>query len=52
MNWSEKAQKIAEEILDEMEGGIVSSYTRDDVIAGLKKAAIEGMKFECENWLI
>lgn len=51
MNWSEKAQEIAEEILDEIEGGVVSSYTRDDVIAGLKKAAIEGMKFECDNWL-
>lgn len=51
MNWSDKANEIAYEILEEMEDGVVSSYTRDDVIAGLKKAAIEGMKHECNNWL-
>ena len=51
MNWTDKANKIAEQILEEMENGVVCSYTRDDVITGLKKAAIEGMKFECDNWL-
>jgi len=52
MNWNEQATQIAEDILDEIEDGIVCSYTRDDVKAGLKKAAYLGMQFECENWVL
>lgn len=51
MNWSDKAKVIADEIIKKMKKDDVGGYTRDDVIEGLKKASIEGMKFECNNWL-
>lgn len=52
MNWSEKAKEIAEELLDKMENGVVGSYTRDGVLNALQKAAIDGMAFECDNWVL
>lgn len=52
MNWSDKAKEIAKEILDKMENGVVGSYTRDDVLHALQKAAIDGMAFECDNWVL
>lgn len=51
MNWNDKARLIAEELLDKMEDG-VCSYTRDDVLRGLQQAAIKGMVFECDNWVL
>ncbi len=52
MNWNDKAQQIAEELLEKMEDGVVCSYTRDDVLRGLQQAAIKGMAFECDNWVL
>lgn len=52
MKWEAKAKEIADEVLEEMEGGIVGSYTRDDVISGLRKAARLGMEWELENWVL
>lgn len=52
MNWNDQSTKIANDILEKMEDGTVGSYTRDDVIAGLKKAAYMGMQFECDNWVL
>lgn len=52
MNWSDQAKQIADEILEKMENGVVGSYTRDDVISGLCKAAMQGMAFECDNWVL
>lgn len=52
MNWSDKAMVIADGIIKEMEKTYgVGSYIREDVIEGLKKAAMKGMQFECDNWL-
>lgn len=52
MNWREKSQKIAVELLDKMEDGIVGSYTRQDVLDYLAKAAYMGMQHECDNWVL
>lgn len=52
MNWQEKSKEIAVELLDKMEDGVVSSYTRQDVLAYLQKAAYMGMRWECENWCL
>lgn len=52
MNWNDKAKEIAVTIIDKMENGVVGSYTRDDVLRGLHEAAIEGMKHECDNWVL
>lgn len=51
MNWSEKSKIIAKELLEEMEKGVLNSYTRADVLHGLEQAAKKGMAFECDNWL-
>ncbi len=50
MNWNDKAQEIAETILAKIEDGVVSSYTRDDVLNGLREAAMQGIKYECDAW--
>lgn len=52
MKWEAKAKEIADEVLDEMERGVVGSYTRDDVISGLRNAARLGMEWELENWVL
>ena len=51
MNWSEKSKEIAEEILVKMEDCSSGSYTRDDMLQCLQKAAMSGMAFECDNWI-
>ncbi len=51
MNWSEKSKEIAEEILVKMEDCSSGSYTRDDMLRCLQKAAMSGMAFECDNWI-
>lgn len=52
MNWREKSQEIAVELLEKMEVGIVGSYTRQDVLDYLAKAAYMGMQWECDNWVL
>ncbi len=52
MSWNEKSKEIAEVILDKMEKGAQNSYTRDDVLNGLREAAMQGMAYECENWVL
>lgn len=52
MNWREKSHEIASELLDKMEDGIVGSYTRQDVLDYLAKAAYMGMQWECDNWVL
>ena len=52
MNWSDKANVIADEIIKKMKKDDVGGYTRDEIIEGLKKAAYQGMQFECDNWLM
>lgn len=52
MNWSEKSKEIAVDLLEKMEDGIVGSYTRQDVLDYLQKAAYIGMRFECDNWVL
>jgi len=52
MKWEDKAKEIADELLEEMERGVVNSYTRDDVHNYLQKAALKGMDFELENWVL
>ena len=52
MSWSEKSKEIASELLDKMGGGIVGSYTRQDVLDYLAKAAYMGMQHECDNWVL
>lgn len=51
MSWNEKATEIAETILEKMEDGVVNSYTRDDVLNGLKEAALKGIQYECDCWV-
>ncbi len=50
MNWNEKSKEIAEQVLEEIENGVVNSYTRDDVLRGLQKAAMMGLEYECDAW--
>lgn len=50
MNWNDKSAEIAIRILDKMENGVLNSYTRDDVLKGLREAALSGMEFECDAW--
>ena len=52
MNWQEKSHEIASELLDKMEDGIIGSYTRQDVLDYLAKAAYMGMRWECDNWVL
>ena len=52
MNWREKSQEIAVELLDKMEDGIIDNYTRQDVLDYLAKAAYMGMEWECDNWVL
>ena len=52
MNWNDKAQEIAKAILEKMEDGVLNSYTRDDVLNGLREAALQGIKFECDCWVL
>ena len=47
MSWTEKSKEIAVEVLDKMEKGAQNSYTRDDVLNGLREAAMQGMVYEC-----
>lgn len=42
MNWSDKANEIADEILNKMEG----IYTHDEVKRALQSAAFQGMEYE------
>ena len=66
MNWSEKAQEIADKICTEDalakmdvesyiiyddDGRLELRYLLDAILPMVRKAAIEGMKFECDNWL-
>ena len=52
MNWSDKANEIADEILNKMEDCSSGSYTRDDMLRCLQKAAMSGMAYECDNWVL
>ena len=52
MNWREKSHEIASELLDKMGDGIVGSYTRQNVLDYLAKAAYMGMQWECDNWCL
>lgn len=52
MKWRNKAKEIANELMDKMEHGIVGSYTRSDVYESLQKAALQGMEWELENWVL
>ena len=48
MSWNEKSLEIAKDILEKMENGVLNSYTRADVLNGLKEAAMQGMAYECD----
>ena len=52
MKWRNKAKEIADELMDEMERGVVGSYTRSEVYESLQKAALAGMEWELENWVL
>ncbi len=52
MNWSEKSKQIAAELLGEMEDGVINPDTRADFLQVLEQAAIKGMKYECDNWVL
>ncbi len=49
MNWSEKSKEIADAILKKMENGIISgTLTREEILNGLREAAMQGMAHECD----
>lgn len=52
MNWSEKSKQIAAELLEEMEDGVINPDTRADFLQVLEQAAIKGMEYECDNWVL
>lgn len=52
MNWSEKSKEIADSLIEKMDSGIVGSYTRQDVLDYLQKAAYMGMQHECDCWVL
>ena len=51
MNWTDKANEIADKTINSIEDGLGRNYTKEDVINALRNAALEGMKWECENWV-
>lgn len=51
MNWNDVSQKIAEKILSKVKPTHDGTYRHDDVLAALKKAVMEGLIYECENWV-
>lgn len=66
MNWSDKARQIAEELCDveslsgmdiesfiiyDEDGRIDLRYLRELILPMVVKAAVQGMAFECDNWL-
>lgn len=52
MKWKNKANEIADALLSKMEASIDGSYSRDAVHNNLQKAALEGMEWELENWVL
>lgn len=49
MNWSEKSKEIADAILKKMENGISgTSFSREEILNGLREAAMQGMAHECD----
>lgn len=52
MNWSEKSKQIAVELLEEMEDGVINPPSREDFLQVLEQAAIKGMRYECDNWVL
>jgi hypothetical protein len=52
MNWKEKSEEIATNLLEKMKNDVVGSYTRQDVLDYLQKAAYMGMQWECDNWVL
>jgi len=51
MNWSEKAEEIAGILIDELEAN-GNSYSKDKLSQCVRRAAILGMEFECDNWIL
>ena len=49
MNWTDKAQEIAVEIIGKMGGE--KELSKEKFAEGLIKAALRGMAFECDNWI-
>lgn len=51
MNWNDVSQKIAEKILSKVKPTHDGTYEREKVLSALKKAVMEGLIYECENWV-
>lgn len=51
MNWKTKTEEIAARLLKD--AGVAKEYrlTYDELSSYLAKAAMEGIKFECDNWV-
>lgn len=54
MNWTEKANEIAERIIEREIGQkrISPDCELEHLSRLLAESAIEGMKHECDNWLL
>lgn len=67
MSWKDKAKEIAEKIcnveaLKEMDiesniiydedGRLDLNYIRDAILPMIEKAALDGIKYECDNWVL
>ena len=52
MNWKDKAQQIADEIIRKVEKDCADPNVRNKVLEALRLAATKGMMWECENWVL
>lgn len=52
MKWKEKSCQIADEIIRKIGQGAPKTYTREEVLEALRQAAMKGMMWECENWVL
>ena len=51
MNWKDKSSEIAVAIINKMNCDSNGNYTRQEVLDGLTKAALDGMRHECDCWV-